>query len=151
MLSIIKFFIEGICTAFLGLFGIVGNLVSIVVLSSTELDMMPSFRHLMKMLGAFDAIFLVFTLGVFCVSAWSDHYNEFIKPWLIPWFLPIIQVHKYLNTFKNFLYGSKMQLLNNWNADYLLIDDLSVHTIRWKEKNWQWKLFPNCKSMSFID
>ena len=101
MLSIIKFFIEGICTAFLGLFGIVGNLVSIVVLSSTELDMMPSFRHLMKMLGAFDAIFLVFTLGIFCVSAWSDHYNEFIKPWLIPWFLPIIQVNRWLNTSRN--------------------------------------------------
>lgn len=59
MLEIIKFLIEGLIMGFLGLFGIVGNVVSIAVLSSTELDMMPAFRHLMKMLGAFDAIFLV--------------------------------------------------------------------------------------------
>ena len=61
MLEIIKFLIEGLIMGFLGLFGIVGNVVSIAVLSSTELDMMPAFRHLMKMLGAFDAIFLVIT------------------------------------------------------------------------------------------
>ena len=93
MLPIIKFFIEGICTGLLGIFGILGNVVAIMTLSSTELDMMPSFRHLLKMMAAFDATFLVFTLGIFCVSAWSDHYNEFIKPWLIPYFLPIIQVN----------------------------------------------------------
>ena len=92
MLPIIQFFIEGICTGLLGIFGILGNVVAIMTLSSTELDMMPSFRHLLKMMAAFDATFLVFTLGIFCVSAWSDHYNEFIKPWLIPYFLPIIQV-----------------------------------------------------------
>jgi hypothetical protein len=92
MVGLVKFFIEGICTALLGLFGIVGNVVSIAVLNSTELDMMPSFRHLLKMLAAFDATFLVFTVSLFCVSAWSDHYNDFIKPWLIPYFLPVIQV-----------------------------------------------------------
>ena len=93
MLPIIQFFIEGICTGLLGIFGILGNVVAIMTLSATELDMMPSFRHLLKMMAAFDATFLVFTLGIFCVSAWSDHYNEFIKPWLIPYFLPIIQVN----------------------------------------------------------
>ena len=92
MSEAVKFFLEGVCTGFLGLFGIVGNVVSIAVLSSTDLDMMPSFRHLLKMLAAFDATFLVFTFGIFCISAWSDHYNVFIKPWLIPYFLPVIQV-----------------------------------------------------------
>ncbi len=76
------------------LYGSMTFIFCLQVLSSNELDMMPSFRHLMKMLAAFDATFLVFTLSLFCVSAWSDHYNEFIKPWLIPYFLPVIQVHK---------------------------------------------------------
>ena len=66
----VQFFIEGICTALLGIFGVVGNLVSIKVLSSRDLDMMPSFRHLLKMLAGFDANFLVFTLTLFCISSW---------------------------------------------------------------------------------
>lgn len=88
----VKFFIEGVCTSLLGLFGIIGNLVSMAVLSSSELDMMPSFRHLLKMLAAFDATFLVFTLTLFGISPWSDDYDQFIKPYLMPYFLPIIQV-----------------------------------------------------------
>ena len=65
-----QFFIEGISTPLLGIFGVVGNLVSIKVLSSRDLDMMPSFRHLLKMLAGFDATFLVFTLTLFCISSW---------------------------------------------------------------------------------
>ena len=96
--SIVKFFIEGVATTLLGIFGISGNLVSIVVLSSTEMDMKPSFRHLLKMLAAFDAIFLVFTLTLFGISPWSDEYDQFIKPYLIPYLLPIIQVCTCRNT-----------------------------------------------------
>ena len=92
MSGIVKFFIEGVCTSLLGLFGIIGNVVSIAVLSSSELDMMPSFRHLLKMMAAFDATFLIFTLALFGISPWSDQYDQYIKPWLIPYFLPIIQV-----------------------------------------------------------
>jgi hypothetical protein len=32
--------------------------------------MMPSFRHLLKMLAGFDANFLVFTITLFCISSW---------------------------------------------------------------------------------
>lgn len=102
----VKFFIEGVCTGLLGLFGIIGNLVSMAVLSSSELDMMPSFRHLLKMLAAFDATFLVFTLTLFCFSAWSDHYDLFIKPHLLPYLLPIIQVFT-LNSKKRGMEWSK--------------------------------------------
>jgi hypothetical protein len=77
--AIIQFLIEGVLTAALGIFGIIGNIVSIKVLSSPELNMLPTFRHLLKMLSTFDAIFLVFTLSLFCISAWSEHYNEFIR------------------------------------------------------------------------
>ena len=49
------------------------------VLSRQELNMLPTFRHLLKMLSTFDAIFLLFTLSLFCVSAWSDHYNDYIR------------------------------------------------------------------------
>ena len=94
--EIFKFFIEGLCTSLLGISGIIGNVVSVAVLSSSELDMMPSFRHLLKMLAAFDATFLIFTLALFGISPWSTHYDQFIKPWLIPYFLPIIQVYSYL-------------------------------------------------------
>ena len=50
--------------------------------------MMPSIKHLLKMLAAFDAVFLVFTLTLFCISAWSAQYNDFVRPWLTPYFLP---------------------------------------------------------------
>ena len=96
MSEIFKFFIEGVCTSLLGISGIIGNVVSIAVLSSSELDMMPSFRHLLKMLAAFDATFLIFTLTLFGISPWSTHYDQFIKPWLIPYFLPIVQVKRIL-------------------------------------------------------
>ena len=80
MLEIIKFLIEGLIMGFLGLFGIVGNVVSIAVLSSTELDMMPAFRHLMKMLGAFDAIFLVIT----CVEKYRTRSVRDTHPNIVP-------------------------------------------------------------------
>ncbi len=99
--EIVKFFIEGICTSLLGIFGIIGNLVSMVVLSSSELDMTPSFRHLLKMLAAFDATFLVFTLTLFCISPWSDDFDHYIKPYLIPYFLPIVQVISNFGCIKN--------------------------------------------------
>merc|ERR1719414_703517 len=53
---------------------------------------MPSIKHLLKMLAAFDAVFLLFTLTLFCISAWSEHFNDFIRPWLTPYFLPVIQI-----------------------------------------------------------
>ena len=90
--GILNFLIEGVALALLGLFGIGGNLLSIVCLSSTEMDMKPSFRHLLKMLAAFDATFLVFTITLFGISPWSEDYDQFVKPYLIPYFLPIIQV-----------------------------------------------------------
>lgn len=92
MSSTVEFFIEGIFMSSLGLFGIFGNLISIKVLSSTELDMLPTFRHLLKMLAAFDATFLIFTLSLFCISSWSETYNEMVRPWLTPYWLPVIQI-----------------------------------------------------------
>ena len=41
----------------------------------------------------YNIIFQVFTLSIFSVPAWSNHFEEFIKPWLIPKFLPFIQVN----------------------------------------------------------
>ena len=92
--GILNFLIEGVALALLGIFGIGGNLLSIVCLSSTEMDMKPSFRHLLKMLAAFDATFLVFTITLFGLSPWSEDFDQFVKPYLIPYFLPIIQVSK---------------------------------------------------------
>lgn len=88
----VKFFIEGICTGALGLFGIFGNIISIKVLSSRDLDMLPSFRHLLKMLAGFDATFLIFTLSLFCFSSWSNYYDDYIRPVLTPYWLPVIQI-----------------------------------------------------------
>ena len=54
--------------------------------------MLPTFRHLLKMLAGFDATFLIFTLSLFCISSWSDGYDSYIRPWLTPYWLPIIQI-----------------------------------------------------------
>ena len=66
----LQFLIEGLFTGALGLFGVAGNAVSIRVLGSADLDMTPTFRHLLRMLAAFDATFLALTVSLFCVSAW---------------------------------------------------------------------------------
>lgn len=92
MLHTIQFILEGVLTATLGIFGIFGNIVSIKVLSSRDLDMLPTFRHLLKMLAVFDATFLIFTVTLFCISSWSSTYNEFVRPWLTPYWLPVIQI-----------------------------------------------------------
>ena len=42
--GVVEFLVEGVLTGALGLFGIVGNVVSIKVLSSRDLDMIPTFR-----------------------------------------------------------------------------------------------------------
>lgn len=87
-----QFLIEGVFTALLGLFGIAGNIVSIKVMSSKDLDMLPTFRHLLKMLAGFDATFLIFTLSLFCVSSWSPTYDQYVRPYLTPYWLPVIQI-----------------------------------------------------------
>jgi len=72
MNDLIKLLLEGVITGALGIFGVLGNIASFNVLSSRDLDMIPTFRHLMRMLSAFDAIFLFFTVSLFSISAWSD-------------------------------------------------------------------------------
>jgi len=72
MSEVVKLCLEGIFTGALGTFGILGNMASFRVLSSRDLDMIPTFRHLLRMLSAFDATFLFFTVSLFSVSAWSS-------------------------------------------------------------------------------
>ena len=75
----VQFFIEGVSIPVVGIFGFFGNLVAIKVLSSTELEMMKSIRHLLKLLAGFDAVFLAFTMTLFCPAAWSDFYYTYCK------------------------------------------------------------------------
>ena len=74
-----QFLIEGVSIPVVGVFGFFGNLVAIKVLSSTELEMMKSIRHLLKLLAGFDAVFLAFTMTLFCPAAWSDFYYTYCK------------------------------------------------------------------------
>ncbi len=64
-----QFLVEGLFAGSLGLFGVAGNAVSIRVLGSSDLDMTPTFRHLLRMLAAFDATFLGLTVSLFSVAA----------------------------------------------------------------------------------
>ncbi len=85
--------LEGVFGGALGVLGVAGNLVSIRVLGrSRDLDMTPTFRHLLRMLAAFDATFLAFTVSLFCASTWSAWYSDHVRPHLTPYWLPVIQV-----------------------------------------------------------
>lgn len=88
----VQFIIEGVFSTPLAIFGLLGNIVAIKVLSSKDLDMLPTFRHLLKMLAGFDATFLVFAFFTFCLSALSGGYAAQVKPWILPYALPIIQI-----------------------------------------------------------
>ena len=49
------------------------------VLSSSELEMMRSIRHLLKLLAGFDATFLLLTVTLFSPAAWSQFYLTYCK------------------------------------------------------------------------
>jgi hypothetical protein len=50
--------------------------VSFRVLSNRDLDMTPNFRHVLKMLSAFDASFLIFVTLMTGCSIWSTAYDQ---------------------------------------------------------------------------
>ena len=80
------------------------------------------------MLAAFDATFLAFTVSLFSFSAWSDWYNDFVRPELTPYWLPIIQVRKglivktkghQLKHCKNIFNSSRTQSYSNCMSKYV--------------------------------
>ena len=91
-LKTMTFYIEGIFMAIIGIIGILSNIISVQVFSSKNIGMKLRFRHLLRMLAIFEAIFLITTIILFCPRTWSTIYEEFIYPMLLPHLLPIIQI-----------------------------------------------------------
>ena len=85
-------YIEGYMIPIVTLFGLIGNLVTAYILQSPSLDMKTSFRHILLMLAAFDAIFSFLAALTFSMPLLSTHWNVWIHPFLLPWLLPGMQI-----------------------------------------------------------
>lgn len=88
----IQIIIEGLLIPAVAIFGLCGNVVSIIVLRHTRLDMKWSFRCLLIMLAMFDTIFITcITISFSMPQIWSTWRKE-IHPHILPWLLPFIQM-----------------------------------------------------------
>lgn len=88
----IQMIIEGLLIPLVTIFGLCGNVVSIIVLRHTRLDMKWSFRCLLIMLAMFDTIFITcITISFSMPQIWST-WRQTIHPHIFPWLLPFIQM-----------------------------------------------------------
>ena len=83
--------VEGIFLLIIGIFGIIGNVVAIVVFARQHLQ--KSFHALMLSLSAFDLVYITASILIFSIPQFSDNYKESgIYFYILPWVLPMAQV-----------------------------------------------------------
>jgi len=88
----LEFVIEGVLIPVVSICGLGGNLISIIVLLSSKLDMKWSFRCLLVMLAVFDTIFVIcITISFSPPQLWTS-WKHTIHPNIFPWLLPFLQM-----------------------------------------------------------
>ena len=107
--NIIQLWIEGILIPTIAVFGILGNIFCLFVLSSKSVELKPSFANLLKCLSVYDIALLVSCwllfylltdmatgqagmLLLYSLPCLSPQYHLEAKPRLIPYILPLTQV-----------------------------------------------------------
>lgn len=83
--------VEGIFLLIIGIFGIIGNVVAIVVFARQHLQ--KSFHALMLSLSAFDLVYITASILIFSIPQFSSEYKDSgIYFYILPWVLPMAQV-----------------------------------------------------------
>ena len=82
-----RFWIEGVLLTTVGTIGLIGNTVSIIVLSQSR--MKNSFNQLLIVLAAFDSTFIILILvkAIFMVFKWSDPNAKTLFLYLFPYLI----------------------------------------------------------------
>ena len=86
------YWFEGVLVPILGSVGIVGNVLSIMVLTLRNLDLKSSFINLICSLCVFDILFIVSVCMFFTLQIHSDYYRDELIPYLTPVLLPLIHI-----------------------------------------------------------
>lgn len=87
-----QFALEGVLMAAVGSIGLVGNILSLVILFRNDLHLKPTFRQLLSMLFIYDSLCIVFGVSLFSLPYLSNSYNMKVHPYIVPWVLPLAQI-----------------------------------------------------------
>jgi hypothetical protein len=83
---------EGFFVPILGSIGILGNVLSILVLTKRDLDLKSSFANLICTLCLFDILFIVTVILFYSLPIHFEFYEEEIIPYFTPALLPLIHI-----------------------------------------------------------
>ena len=91
MIMSVKFWVEGVGIPLVSSFGLLGNLISILIFQnrSQGLDLNPNFSQLLICLAVFDSLFLVFVNSIFSVSALMLPEQSYIQMQATPYLIPL--------------------------------------------------------------
>jgi len=82
LLDSCRFYIEGVALLPISIVGIIGNALSMIVLSCPE--MQNNFNHLLIGLSSFDTIYLLLSTLIFAMPKLSDNYAMYLLPHIMP-------------------------------------------------------------------
>ncbi len=86
------FWFEGVLVPVAGSVGVLGNVLSILVLKGKDLDMTASFVNLLCALCVFDSLFIVAVNLFYTLPLHSEFYERELIPYLTPILLPLIHI-----------------------------------------------------------
>ncbi|TRY61270.1 hypothetical protein TCAL_02155 [Tigriopus californicus] len=86
------FWFEGVWVPIIGSIGIIGNVLSILVLTKRDLDLKSSFVNLLITLCVFDIFFIVAVNLFYSLPIHSRFYEVEILPYMTPLLLPLIHI-----------------------------------------------------------
>jgi len=87
----VKMVVEGFLMPAVMSVGLVGNLLSIRVLRSPNIDMKKTFREVLTMLAVYDCLFITTASASFSLPQLSDYWKVWVHPHIFPWLLPLMQ------------------------------------------------------------
>jgi len=88
----VQMVVEGVLVPLVALPGLLGNLLSMAILRSPNIDMKVTFREVLTMGAVFDTVFLACVTVAFALPLLSEYWRDWLHPYLFPLFLPILQI-----------------------------------------------------------
>lgn len=86
------FIAEGLLVPIFGIIGIIGNILSVIVLSRRNLDLKPTFTNLLLTLCIYDVLFIIAVTTFYTLPIHSLYCSDFLVPYLTPFLLPFIHI-----------------------------------------------------------
>jgi len=83
---------EGVIQGLVGIAGLIGNVMSILVLLRKDMDLKPNFMQILTTLITFDIFCIIFNLSLFCLPLIWSAYFDHVFPYIVPYILPLAQI-----------------------------------------------------------